>query len=420
MKVLIVSHSDKFGGAARAAYRLHKALLNKALDSQMIVKIKLSDDHTVRLGHRNKLSHFISRLIGFASNKLSRFQKTKSSILHSFNFFGSAVYSELNRSDADVINLHWVNSETLSIKQIANLNKPVVMTLHDMWAFCGSEHLSIDNEQSQFRVGYDEHSEFSDYISGLNLNKYTWKLKKKYWQSPFTIVTPSSWLSRCVEQSLLFRGWEVHTIPNGLDTTVFKPTSQCIAREILNLPKGRNLIGFGAIGGANDYNKGFDLLEKALQNLPPEQGFTCVVVGQSEPENLQRFSHLPIVFLGHVNDDPTLTLFYNAVDVIVVPSRQESFCQAASESLSCGTPVVAFNTTGLADVVEHKRSGYLAEPYNELDFSLGILWSIEHSSVLSGECRKRALKYWDLEVVAQKYHSVYRSVLEKPSESQNQ
>ncbi|WP_230853640.1 hypothetical protein, partial [Vibrio harveyi] len=78
------------------------------------------------------------------------------------------------------------------------------MTLHDMWAFCGSEHLSIDSPTSQFRLGYDSKLD-SDFVSGINLNKYAWKQKMKYWKDNyFTIVTPSRWLSQCARESALF------------------------------------------------------------------------------------------------------------------------------------------------------------------------------------------------------------------------
>lgn len=410
MKILIASHSDRSGGAARAAYRLHRAMIKNAIDSEMIVKMKLTDDYTVRLGYKSKLRHLLSRVISVLSNKLMIFQKVHNPILHSFNLFGSAVYDAINDTEADLVNLHWINSETLSVKQIGKINKPIVMTLHDMWAFCGSEHLSIDNANSQFRLGYSKQTEASDYISGLNLNRLVWELKRKHWNKPFTLVTPSRWLSKCAKESVLFKGWEIHTIPNALDTDVFKPISKKFAREVLNLPQEKKLIGFGAFGGTNEPHKGFDLLNEALNKLPATSDYCCVVIGQSAPKDQSSLSALPFEFIGHISDDATLALYYNAIDVVVVPSRQENLPQMGTESHACGTPVVAFNTTGFVDVIEHKKTGYLASPFSTEDLAHGINWSIENGDKLSDNCRTRALTLWSFDVVAEKYKDLYERV----------
>ncbi|PMM04231.1 hypothetical protein BCT61_17170 [Vibrio breoganii] len=409
MKVDIVSHSDSHGGAARAAYRLHKSILKNKVDSQMIVKIKNGDDYTVISSSRVK--QILSRGVGYLSNKLSDFQKCRSTILHSYNFIGSFVYLLIKKSNADVVNLHWVNAETLSIRQISKINKPIVMTLHDMWAFCGSEHLAIDEEHSQFRVGYAVKNDCSDHIGGIDLNYLTWKRKKKYWKTQFTIVTPSSWLSQCVRESELFLGWDVYTIPNPLDTDKFKPLDKSFARGVLNLPMNKKLIGFGAMGGSKDSNKGFDLLLAALKRHSNFEDFQCVVFGQSAPESSLDLG-LPVTYVGHLFDDESLGLFYNAIDVMVVPSRQESQSQTATEAQSCGTPVVAFSTTGLVDVIEHKVSGYLAKPFEPSDLMEGIQWCIECNieNKLSFNARNRALKLWAQDVVAKQYISLFNKV----------
>lgn len=411
MKVSIVSHSDSKGGAARAAYRLHNALINNDIKSEMLVRVKHSDNNTVISSSKFKQS--LARAINYISTKIQSLQKTQSSILHSPNFFGSHVNKLINSSDSDIINLHWVNAETLSIKQIGNINKPVVMTLHDMWAFCGTEHLSIDSEFSNFKIGYHKLNDSSDYISGVNLNSYIWNQKRKYWKRKFAIVTPSTWLSRCVKHSLLFKDWDVYTIPNALDTELFKPIKKEKAREFFHLSNDDVLVGFGAIGGASDQNKGFDLLKKALNKLPKDKNYKCLVFGQDAPDNNMSIN-LPVMFIGHIDNDNALVNFYNAIDVMVVPSRQENLPQTGTEAMSCGTPVVAFNTTGLADVVEHKVTGYLAEPFNIDDLANGIEWCHLNSQLnISRSCRNRAISLWSEEVVSLQYKKLFLSIIDK-------
>ena len=119
---------------------------------------------------------------------------------------------------------------------------------------------------------------------------------------------------------------------------------------------------------------------------------------------------LPLHWLGHLSDDVTLSILYSAVDVTVVPSRQENLPQSGTEAQACGCPVVAFNTTGLKDIVEHEQTGYLAEAYKTEDLARGIMWVLEDKdrhSKLSVQARQRAVSLWSHEVVVPQYLEVY-------------
>ena len=96
---------------------------------------------------------------------------------------------------------------------------------------------------------------------------------------------------------------------------------------------------------------------------------------------------------------------YNAADLICVPSRRESFGQTASESLACGTPVVAFRTTGLIDIVDHKQNGYLAQPFSPKDFTKGILWILQQNreSNISVNAQEKAKRCFAPLPVTQQY-----------------
>ncbi|MGY5760992.1 glycosyltransferase [Vibrio cincinnatiensis] len=413
MKISIVSHSDTYGGASKAAYRLHVAVGKEDVISNMLVKIKATDDESV-ITTNSGLTLFISRLLAFLSNKICLLQRSKSPNLHSLNIIGSFVSKLLDKEDCNVVNIHWVNGETLSIKQISEIKKPIVMTLHDMWAFCGSEHLSNDTDLSQFRIGYHQESNDADYISGLNINRFVWRLKRKFWVKPFIIVTPSRWMSNCVRDSILFSGWNVHTIPNALDTNKFQPTDKLNAREILNLPQDKKLIGFGAISGTRDPNKGFDLLEKSLSYIDRKNDYCCVVVGE-QGESKPTINGIQVIYLGYLTDESKLALFYSAIDVMVVPSRIESLSQTATEAQSCGTPVASFNSTGLLDVVEHKKTGYLALPFDSQDLANGIMWCVDNSKEINEACRYRAVTLWSEDVIAKKYIEVYKRAIESSS-----
>ena len=95
-----------------------------------------------------------------------------------------------------------------------------------------------------------------------------------------------------------------------------------------------------------------------------------------------------------------------------MPSRVETFGQTASEPQACGVPVVAFDTTGLKDVIEHKVTGYLATPFDVTDFARGIEWVLgADRGELSRNARERAERLFDEQAIAKQCKKIYERVL---------
>jgi len=161
----------------------------------------------------------------------------------------------------------------------------------------------------------------------------------------------------------------------------------------------------------SDVNKGFKELSKALRRLTSKD-IEFVVFGSSQPQNAPDFG-FKTHYLGHLHDDISLVTLYNAVDVMVVPSLQENLSNAIMESLSCGTPVVAFDIGGNPDMIEHQKNGYLARPYDSEDLAYGIDWVLNYENYdeLCGNAREKVLKEFDSKVVAKKYIELYKQVI---------
>jgi glycosyltransferase involved in cell wall biosynthesis len=231
------------------------------------------------------------------------------------------------------------------------------------------------------------------------------------------LVAPSTWMRDCARASALFRNRPiVEVIPNGLDTTQFHPLPQGSAREALGLPADKQLVLFGALGATSDANKGFDLLVPALRQLARDgwaDRIHLVVVGARAPAETIDVG-FPTTFLGRLYDDVSLILANSAADVAVIPSREESFGQSASEAHACGVPVVAFDTSGLRDIVQHGVTGYLARAFEPVDLAQGIRWVLENSArraTLGEAARSRAVQEFSIERVTQRYLDLYRRVL---------
>jgi len=414
MRALLLS-GDAIGGAARATLRLHNALTsNSGINSTMIVRQKINDDWRITQPYESRLANACGQILPLIDRLPVRFQHCAQAMPRSPAWVSAICARKLNQSDADVINLHWICSGFLSIEEIGKITKPVVWTLHDMWAFCGAEHLASDDLQARWRVGYCANNRPTN-ESGIDVDRWVWRRKQKAWLKPMQIITPSAWLADCVRSSVLMRNWDVTVIPNVLDTSKFKPIPKAVAREVLGLPLEGKLIIFGAIRGTQLPYKGWDLLQSALaivsKKLP---GAQALIFGQGEPKYPPSLG-MPLHWMGHVHDDATLALLYSAADVVVVPSRQENLPQLGTEAHACGCPVVAFNVTGLKDVVKHSVTGYLAEPYSIDDLANGIEWVLaddERHLQLSAHARERAVRLWSREVVVPQYQAVYQRTME--------
>ena len=325
----------------------------------------------------------------------------------------TGLLTTLNDYQYEIVNLHWMGRHTLSIEEIGQINKPVVWTLHDMWPFCGAEHSVPDVPDARFKIGYKADNRTKG-ETGPDMNRSVWDRKRKSWERPMTLVCPSRWLAKCASESLLFRDWPVHCIPQPLDLKRWKPINKDYARDLLGLPHNSQIVLFGAIGGEADPNKGADLLRSALQHLK-EQGkenFHLVVFGQSEPDKPTPVEY-PVTYTGRLQDDLSLIATYCAADLMIVPSRQEAFGQTASEAHACGVPVVAFNVSGLPDIVEHQVTGYLAKPFDTEDLAAGIAWVLEgpvRRRSLGDAARESVLQKFSEEVVAKAYSSLYDQV----------
>jgi len=411
MKILIVNASDIQGGAARAAYRLHKSLLNQGIDSQMLVQSNSSDDDTV-IGPITKLQKLSSKIRPILDRIPVLFyrQRTKTPFSPSWLPFGGIV-DKINKINPDIVHLHWICGGMMRIEDIPKIKAPVVWTLHDMWGFTGGCHYNEGCEGYKIQCG---NCKVLGSVRRKDLSNRVYNRKQKAYKSKkdMTIVGLSKWINECAKKSSLLKDKKHINLPNPLDTTVFKPFNKQKARELWNLPQEKKLVLFGAMSATSDPRKGFKELTEALQRLDKKLDIEFVVFGSSKPQNAPDFG-FKTHYLGHLYDDVSLVTLYSAVDVMVVPSLQEAFGQTASESMACGKPVVAFGTTGLLDIVDHKVNGYLAKPFDIIDLKNGIEWVLNAPNYqkLSQNAREKVVREFDSKIVAKKYIDLYREIL---------
>lgn len=403
MKVLIVNTSDTQGGAARAAYRLHRALLIEGIDSKMLVQYKKSDDFTV-IGPKTWIQKILGKLRPILERLPTLLYKNRGSTLFSQGWLPfSTIIDSINEINPDVVHLHWIAGGMIRIEDLAKIKSPIVWSLHDMWAFTDGYH--YDSAFDIQENGLPEEPKIA-------LQSKVYKRKAKTYQKldNLTVVGLSQWLNECSKRSKLLGDKNHINLPNLIDIKTFAPFSKAQARTLFNLQTGKKLILFGAIAATSDPRKGYKEISEAMGHV--SENYELVVFGSSEPSIPQNFKQ-KVHYMGYIHDDVTLRLLYSACDVMVVPSLQEAFGQTASESMACGTPVVAFGTSGLLDIVDHKVNGYLAEPFNTFDLGKGIEWVLNaiNYDQLCQNARSKVLQEFDSLVVAKKYIKLYRSLL---------
>ena len=191
---------------------------------------------------------------------------------------------------------------------------------------------------------------------------------------------------------------------------------QDVARAALGLSQSAKLILTGAVGGMCDPRKGGDLLRAAVDRMMqqmPQGEIRLVIFGQYGNTNTAPWP-CPVDWLGEVRDDRVLALAYAAADVMVVPSIQEAFGQTASEAQACGTPVVAFNTGGLRDIVHHQKTGWLATAFDTESLGFGMEWILKDTNRLKvlRECaRKTALAQFSQNIISKEHLTIYDKVI---------
>jgi glycosyltransferase involved in cell wall biosynthesis len=414
MRILHINQSDISGGAAIAGYRLHKGLLQKGMDSRLLVGNAETKDAQIALiptfeKPENLIFHLTSRLgLNFVHH------------LGSFKVLNHQFFI-----NADILNFHNLHSSPLfygspfSYLAISALTKtkPAVFTLHDMWSFTGHCAYSYDCDRWKIGCGKCPYPEAYPAIQRDNTH-LEWTLKNwVYEHSHLTIVTPSRWLAEQAQLSMLSR-FPVHHIPNGVETNLYQPLDPEQCKAVLGIPVTKRVLMFGAeILG--DLRKGADLLLKVLQGLPQSLKSEVLVLtfGKSGDE-ITKAAGMEVFNLGYIGGDRMKAIAYSAADLFLFPTRADNLPLVLQESMACGTPMVSFNVGGVPDLVRSGITGYLAKPEDIQDFQDGLLELLEDIDLrtqMGQNCREIALQEYSLDLQIRRYLDLYKQMLNQKS-----
>lgn len=423
MKVLLVNSYD-VGGAAKACIRLHEGLIEKGIGTNILFKASqknLPFTEQFKMLPKKRTIIYRIKLKVYRILKELRLLKSKPKILDNQSFINGRLsklelFSYPNSNcditesklykEADIINLHWV-SDFLDYESFFEKNtKPVIWTLHDMNPFSGGEHfteefLGIDEEgfPVKRKVSKKEKEIFLEIIE-LKLNA----LKNV---SNLHIVVLCNWMLNEVKKSELFKDYPIHLIPNGINTSVFKPREKVFSREVFNIPQNKKVILFVADSLGNN-RKGFAFLEKAFQELK-EDVILCSI-GKKNNSDYKFDNYLE---LGSIYDERLMSIAYSAADVFVIPSLMDNLPNTVLESIMCGTPIVGFPVGGILDVIDEGVNGLLTKNISVSSLVETLTLFLNTSNNFNKEIiRNNALKKYSQKVQSGSYIKLFTSIQE--------
>ncbi|MFA6992897.1 MAG: glycosyltransferase, partial [Candidatus Gracilibacteria bacterium] len=336
MNILQINTIDNKGGAAKIAWQLKTNLEKSGNTTSLFVKHRYSDAPNVFVARwPNPFSRLFKKITGkdigsFISNKIRPF------LANDIDFFGSSrILKTKEFKKADVIHCHNLHGNyfKLSILQKMSKLKPVLWTLHDMWAMtphCYNTDLPVKNN------GFFECTDRKTYqeIKWPNEKYLCWKKKNIYEKSKFHVVVPCQWLKEKAEKSVL-KNHPISVIYNGIDTKKFKPEDKNIARKKLGLPENSSIILYISPIGQS-IQKGWDIAKKISEYFfQKNKEMLFVSIGEKSDGARKNQISVPFIY-----DEVTLARYYCAADILLFPSPRETLPLTILESLACCPPIV--------------------------------------------------------------------------------
>lgn len=394
MKVLHICESDT-GGAGIAAQRLNDALCAIGVDSKLLCVHKNSRKNNVVQFQIPVWARAITHIpISYRNNKYRKLYPVLKSTYESISF-PTAVYQMESHplvQDADIINLHWIGSVLNYPSFFKRVVAPIVWTLHDMNPFLGIAHFSRDQ---QLNPQWAKLENKVQHLKTMSIHKH----------KQIHVVELCKWMQDYSTQSIAFKKYPHSIIYNSLDVSTFKRYDKKLVRLLLGLPDDRPIFLFCAQYVDYHTRKGIDILDEVTKRYDGDVLF--LVVGSSHGQTNNK-----VIYYGAVNDSRLMAMLYSAADAYLLPSREDNLPNTMLEALCCGTPVIAFKTGGMVDIIKDYFNGILVSEISTEAYLNGIKLYIEHANMFdSNEISGQAHELFAPERQANAYYKLYNQML---------
>lgn len=365
MKVVLINTYD-CGGAGLASIRLHEALLKEGIESTLLTLDNSTKGrvpkHVATGKYRPTIPERVIRKLTGPSQLELKNELVDRLKLPRFDIFTNPegafdVLKHPSVRDADLINLHWVARFLDHKKFFERCKKPVVWTFHDMNAFTGGCHYPMGCEK--FRTACFECPQLAP-SDECDLAKINFRVKQRALKPVWNleVVSPSQWLADCAGQSAMFKALNRHVVHNALDIEIFRERDRKEARAHFKIPQNARVLLFVADYLDNE-RKGFSLFVEATRELiASHPDIICCFIGHKGGDVAKLIPGA--LHLGRIDEESVMAQAYAAADVFALPSVEDNLPNTMLESMCCGTPVIAFNSGGTAEIIRNGVNGLIA------------------------------------------------------------
>lgn len=393
-------------GGGGSMLRLHKNLLRAGVNSQILCELKDSGlDSVQTLPGNSRLDNALRKITSpMGLNDIHK--------ISSFFIKRHQAYKQ-----AKIINFHGFHHGFINYLALPALTaeKTAIFTLRDMWAFTGHCACNYDCNKWMDGCGSCPYLYAPPSIK-RDATHLEWKLKKwAYEHSKLIIVGISNYMVNMAKKTPLNR-FPMYCIPNGIDIQDYTPLEKEVCRKALGIAEDLKVIMCCA-GNLESYHKGVDLLIAALSALPEKfkKEVLLLLVGLNGTKIIRNLE-IKHLHLGFLNNERLKSIAYSAADIFVHPVRNEALGNVILESMSCGTPVVAFSVGGIPDLVRHKQTGLLSKPEDHEMLSKNILCLLKEDVLrnkMGSICRKMVEKEYEASKETNKYIDLYSNSILK-------
>lgn len=400
--ILQINVINEASSTGRTTKELGDFLTARGFNSHIAVAIGKRDDGVYIIGNclDHKLHALFSRIFGMQGyfSKIATFKliqyikKMNPDVVHLRNLHGN------------YINLHMI------LKFLAEYDVPTVITLHDCWFYTGKccHYTTVGCQKWKDVCGCcpklkdDNVSLLFDRTKKMQQDKKVLFGKIKY----LSVVGVSDWIVKEAKESTVFSTtYNISRIYNWIDIKKFKPMEYKMLKHELGLDDKFVLL---SVASGWSEKKGLDKIIDLSKNLPND--IIIVLIGECQDKNVETLSN--IVLCGSISNTDMLPKYYSMADVYLNLSIEESFGKVSAEALSCGTPVIAINSTANGEVVG-PECGFVLKEYDKKAVleCIDIVKENRKESYVQ-KCVDWARKNFSMESNAQQYIDVYNNLIE--------
>ena len=400
-----ISTADTFGGSAVSANRIHRKLLENKIYSNIFAGNKSQIDTSVSYLTRYRLIRYIDNYSNILLNKFG-FQ---------YDFVPSNLFLNKKLKKTNIFQFYNLHGGYFSLGTINKLSRiaPIILRFSDYWPLTG--HCAYPGDCNKWKKICVECPNLSTYPSiGLDQTKRLWEKKKRIFSNiDITLVVPTDKMFGEVKKSLFFKNKKIYKIPNGIDVNSFSFEDKMSAKKSLKIPNKFTVL-FIAHVAFNNYRKGTHLLEKVLNKYKNDAKIQFLIVG-NDSVKWRKLGYKNIYTFDFTENIQEKKLFYCASDCKILTSINENFPNVILESMVCGTPVIAFESSGVKEIIKNDNGilvkkgdiKNMVEKIEKLQKNYSFLKRLSTNAI------KTIKTKFSSEIEIKKYIKIYNKILKK-------